>query len=140
MLSAAPAGDLPSKLILTYLFCQCLLRHRQYWSKLNTDGEIVWGPDPELTELGVTQAQTVNAAWKQQILAGAPVPQSLYSSPLRRAANTLKITWWEILPPDYEDSPIPVIKEKWREGYARNASVKITVSMEADHADWDNLS
>ena len=22
-----------------------------YWSHLNTDGKIVWGPDPELTEL-----------------------------------------------------------------------------------------
>ncbi|KAF8323498.1 uncharacterized protein EI90DRAFT_2384115 [Cantharellus anzutake] len=29
----------------------------EYWSKLNTDGEIIWGPDPKLTPLGEREAQ-----------------------------------------------------------------------------------
>lgn len=38
-----------------------------YWSHLNTDGKIVWGPDPELTELGIEQAKDNNIAWTKEI-------------------------------------------------------------------------
>lgn len=38
-----------------------------HYSKLNGDGKIVWGPDPELTELGQAQARDNNYAWKKVI-------------------------------------------------------------------------
>lgn len=56
-----------------------------------------WGPDPHLTPRGVLQASAVNVAWKEQGEAGVPFPQTLYSSPLSRAASTLRITWEDIL-------------------------------------------
>lgn len=55
------------------------------------------GPDPQLTPLGEAQARAINAGWKTQIADHAPVPQTLYSSPFRRAASTLDITWRDIL-------------------------------------------
>lgn len=66
------------------------------WSKLNGNGTITWGPDAQLTPLGVEQAKNATAAWKEELLAGIPEPEVLYSSPLSRAAETAKITfdWW----------------------------------------------
>lgn len=55
------------------------------------------GPDPVLTPLGESQARSANTGWKVQIKDGVPLPQALYSSPLRRAAHTLEITWSDIL-------------------------------------------
>ncbi|GAA5980239.1 hypothetical protein JCM11641_005516 [Rhodosporidiobolus odoratus] len=68
-----------------------------HWSKLNGDGQMVWGPDPLLTPLGINQAKRVNRAWKEQQQDHVPLPQSLYSSPLSRAASTLDITWQDVL-------------------------------------------
>lgn len=77
-----------------------------------------WGPDPELTPLGVEQALAVNAAWKQQLAAGVPLPTSLYSSPLSRSAATLNLTWSDILIEPHPDSEtkavVPLIKERLR--------------------------
>lgn len=55
------------------------------------------GPDALLDPAGVGQAEAVNAGWKQQIQAGVPLPETLYSSPMRRSAYTLNITWGDIL-------------------------------------------
>lgn len=55
------------------------------------------GPDAVLTPNGIAQAQVNNVAWKQQIKDGVPLPETLYSSPMRRAAQTLNITWSDIL-------------------------------------------
>nr|CDI52781.1 conserved hypothetical protein [Melanopsichium pennsylvanicum 4] len=70
-----------------------------YWSQLNTDGNITWGPDARLTEVGVQQAQAVNDGWmtmlKQQD--SAPLPTRLYCSPLSRALSTLEISYDKIL-------------------------------------------
>ncbi|PSR74097.1 hypothetical protein PHLCEN_2v10053 [Hermanssonia centrifuga] len=84
------------------------------WSLLDGDGTITWGPDAELTPVGVAQAQNVSAAWKVQAKAGIPLPQTLYTSPLTRAADTLNITWADILI-DKKDFPKPVIIEWLRE-------------------------
>lgn len=90
----------------------------RYWSKVNTDGNMTvrplymsshlcfyhfvaltlrrslqWGPDAQLTPLGEDQARRVHRAWKREILANAPVPPVLYSSPLSRAASTCEITY-----------------------------------------------
>ncbi len=66
------------------------------WALLNGDGEITWGPDPELTELGVKQAQICNSAWKEQLKRGAPLPQRWYCSPFTRALDTMIHTWGDI--------------------------------------------
>lgn len=63
-----------------------------WYSLLTGDGNSSWA-DAELTPLGIEQAQENNAAWKTQIEEGVPLPQKLYSSPMRRAAKTLDITW-----------------------------------------------
>ena len=50
-----------------------------------------------LDAVGIGQAQAVNRGWKEQIKANVPLPQTLYSSPMRRSAQTLNITWSDIL-------------------------------------------
>ncbi|ORY73408.1 histidine phosphatase superfamily [Leucosporidium creatinivorum] len=83
------------------------------WSRLEGDGEMVWGPDPLLTPLGEQQARAVNEAWKEEIKDGVPLPMSLYSSPLSRSARTLEITWEDIL---IEPRGVrPLVREHLRE-------------------------
>lgn len=70
-----------------------------YWSLLNGDGNIVWGPDPDLTPLGIEQAKRNNIAWKKQIKSkNAPVPDIFFVSPFTRAVDTAKFTWMGIKP------------------------------------------
>ena len=64
-----------------------------HWSKLNGDGEIVWGPDPLLTHLGELQAEEAHEAWKKELPHGVPLPEKFFSSPLKRALDTWKITF-----------------------------------------------
>ncbi|GJF00616.1 phosphoglycerate mutase-like protein [Phanerochaete sordida] len=64
-----------------------------HWSKLNGDGETVWGPDPLLTRLGELQAEEAHAAWLQEAPRGVPLPQTCFASPLKRALDTWKITF-----------------------------------------------
>lgn len=64
-----------------------------YWSRLNGDGDIIWGPDPLLTPLGITQAQEANAAWVKESPFGIPTPEKCFSSPLKRALDTWKETF-----------------------------------------------
>ncbi|KAK4055276.1 putative phosphoglycerate mutase pmu1 [Microbotryomycetes sp. JL201] len=84
-----------------------------YWSRLETDGDIRWGPDPELTPLGIEQAKANNQAWKQRIQQGAPLPERIYSSPLSRSARTLELTWHDILID--KRGVKPLVKERLRE-------------------------
>lgn len=83
-----------------------------YWSLLTTDGNITWGPDALLDSTGIAQAEAVNAGWKQQIQDSIPLPETLYSSPMRRSASTLNITWSDIL---LNQGYVPYIKEGFRE-------------------------
>lgn len=93
---------------------------------------MTWGPDPELTPLGEDQAREVNAAWKVQMerllkgLDAAPLPTRLFSSPFKRSAMTLLLTYQGILlPPGTTPSgskgvppvPSPYVKEDLREQY-----------------------
>lgn len=66
---------------------------RQKWRRETTDGEIVFAPDPMLTELGIRQAKENNAAWKEEVQLGAPIPLKFYVSPLQRSSWTLVHTW-----------------------------------------------
>ncbi|GBE83130.1 histidine phosphatase superfamily [Sparassis latifolia] len=64
-----------------------------YWSKLNGDGEITWGPDPLLTELGNAQAEAARSAWTAEMVHGIPMPERCYASPLHRALSTWDFTF-----------------------------------------------
>lgn len=73
---------------------------REWWEKegMNaqySNDEYTWGPDPELTELGIEQARDAHKAWKAQLESFDPVPmpQAFYVSPFSRACDTLAITW-----------------------------------------------
>lgn len=67
-----------------------------YWSKLNGDGELTWGPDPDLTSRGEGQADQANEAWKTEVLHGLPFPEKLYCSPLTRTIRTSQRTFKDI--------------------------------------------
>jgi len=79
-----------------------------YWSEQYGNGTTSWvlsspnftyrkGPDALLTHKGIQQALTANAAWKLQLNASIPLPQTFLSSPLSRAASTLNLTWSDIV-------------------------------------------
>lgn len=81
------------------------------WRFLGSDGEIVWGPDPELTSRGHEQAAENRTFWLQQLGRGAPIPTKFYVSPLSRSINTLELTWKD----QRGELPVPVVKENLRE-------------------------
>ncbi len=64
------------------------LRACRFWSKLNGDDELTWGPDALLTPTGKAQALDARAAWEAELEFGVPTPHKFYSSPLRRALDT----------------------------------------------------
>ncbi|CCE84083.1 Piso0_004686 [Millerozyma farinosa CBS 7064] len=84
------------------------------WRFLSGDGVITWGPDADLTEIGLAQARYNNDALKKQIENGAPIPSKMYVSPLKRSCKTLKLTWKGI------ETPRPIVKEKLRETIGLN--------------------
>lgn len=107
-----------------------------YWSKLNGDGNLTWGPDAQLTPTGIAQAQAVHDAWVSQLSAhrsgkdSAPLPSKLYSSPLSRSANTLNHTFAGIILAETPKEALgsiakgqlpglehPLVKELFREQY-----------------------
>ena len=65
----------------------------RYWSKLNGDDELTWGPDPELTEIGIEQAKAAREAWKTEHAHGIPLPEKHYGSPFQRALRTFQETF-----------------------------------------------
>lgn len=40
---------------------------------LNGDGELTWGPDPELSDIGIAQAKRICEVWGREMKDGAPV-------------------------------------------------------------------
>ena len=60
-----------------------------HYSKLYTDGNMTWGPDPPLTTLGISQALDVNHVWHAELALDDPprLPDAVWTSPLRRAAE-----------------------------------------------------
>ncbi|KAF9236216.1 histidine phosphatase superfamily, partial [Melanogaster broomeanus] len=85
---------------------------RQHWSKLDGDGELVWGPDPELTQLGVQQATEARLAWEQERQFDIPLPEKLYTSPLTRAIRTNLITFDGAIAPGLKTTIIENIREE----------------------------
>ncbi|CAE6444331.1 unnamed protein product [Rhizoctonia solani] len=92
-----------------------------YWSKLNGDGNITWGPDALLTDLGKQQAQLAHNTWATELAKADPVPlpTKLFSSPMSRAASTLDITFTGILLTESgkKDKVQPYVMEGLREVY-----------------------
>lgn len=86
------------------------------WHSMRTDGEMVWAPDPMLTELGINQAKENNQAWKAQIAKGAPIPSKFFVSPLQRSSHTLVYTWNDIKPEEKR----PLVTESIRETMGLN--------------------
>ncbi|KIO23881.1 hypothetical protein M407DRAFT_77591, partial [Tulasnella calospora MUT 4182] len=82
-----------------------------YWSLQNGNGTITWGPDAELTELGMEQARMAHTRWVAELDAGGgvPLPTKIYSSPLSRAGKTLEITFRDV------SNERPLIMENLRE-------------------------
>ncbi|KAJ3566660.1 hypothetical protein NP233_g6866 [Leucocoprinus birnbaumii] len=90
-----------------------------YWdevmSKKYGDDEITWGPDPELTEIGVNQANEAKDGWRAELPFDITLPEKLYSSPLTRAMDTLRITFDGNIMGDVKDKREVVILENCRE-------------------------
>ncbi|KAM9915025.1 hypothetical protein OXX69_000054 [Metschnikowia pulcherrima] len=87
------------------------------WYNLGTDGEVVYGPDPMLTDLGIAQAKENHEAWKKEVLEnGAPIPSKFYVSPLQRSCWTCYYTWDGLRPADKH----PIIVENMRETIGQN--------------------
>ncbi|KAB8233055.1 histidine phosphatase superfamily [Aspergillus alliaceus] len=84
-----------------------------YWSLQDGDETGTW-VDARLTDLGISQAQTANKAWKAQIQNKIPAPQSYYVSPLNRCLATASVTFKGLGLPHTEPFR-PVIKELLRE-------------------------
>lgn len=87
-------------------------RWNEHWSKLEGDGTLVWGPDPELTDLGIGQAKENGVLWDQELKNGAKVPCKWYVSPMRRSIDTLLHTWTGIV--DINEQQ-PIVLENLRE-------------------------
>jgi len=83
-----------------------------HWARLDGNGELVWGPDPQLTELGVEQAEDAHRAWEIELKHGIPLPEKLYSSPMRRAIKTNQITFDGLIAPDLKTTIIENTREK----------------------------
>ncbi|KAF9553216.1 phosphoglycerate mutase-like protein [Agrocybe pediades] len=76
-----------------------------YWSTINGDGELTWGPDPKLTNLGILQAEEACKGWETEAAAGLPHPDRRYCSPLSRALHTCSIMFKNV----YPDNKRPVV-------------------------------
>ncbi|KAK7453401.1 putative phosphoglycerate mutase pmu1 [Stygiomarasmius scandens] len=99
----------------------------EYWSKLDGDGEITWGPDPELTPLGEEQARSVTDAWRAEIPFSIPIPKrsARICSPMTRALNTYLLTFaFENGMDGLGENNNPVILENCREEYGEHTCDK----------------
>ncbi|KAF8961574.1 histidine phosphatase superfamily [Flammula alnicola] len=79
---------------------------------IDGDGEIKWGPDPQLTPIGIEQAHTIQRAWMEEAATGLSPPHKRYCSPLSRALDTCDIMLNKV----FSEHPHPMlILENFRE-------------------------
>ncbi|KAJ4360517.1 putative phosphoglycerate mutase pmu1 [Didymosphaeria variabile] len=86
----------------------------RYWSKLSGDGHVVW-EDAELTPFGEQQAEAIASFFGR---GEVPLPDVIFSSPLRRCLETTKIAYKDDLAmvgSTSESIRRPLVKEKLRE-------------------------
>ncbi|KAF9236217.1 histidine phosphatase superfamily [Melanogaster broomeanus] len=86
--------------------------YREYWSRLDGDGKLVWGPDPELSQLGMEQANDAHRAWEQELRYKMPLPEKMYSSPMRRAIRTHRLTFQGLGEQGLKTTIVENIREK----------------------------
>ncbi|KAF8998679.1 histidine phosphatase superfamily [Cyathus striatus] len=87
----------------------------EYWSKLNGDGDLVWGPDPKLTEVGEGQAALIRQGWETELAFDIPLPDKLYCSPFSRALKTCEIQFEGIIPFRSDSQRTVTVLENCRE-------------------------
>lgn len=92
-----------------------------YYAQLPGNGTLFW-EDAQLTPTGIFQAEIAHNFWKNRIrIEKIPVPQSFYTSPLRRCLATANITFGDLSDLLSLDSPSsssvfqPTIKDLLRE-------------------------
>ncbi|KAG6335893.1 hypothetical protein ID866_3202 [Astraeus odoratus] len=83
-----------------------------YWSRLNGDGELTWGPDPDLTPIGEGDARAARALWEAELQCGLPFPEKLYCSPLTRAIQTNQLTFKGLVPDGRKTTIVEHIREE----------------------------
>ncbi|EGG06750.1 uncharacterized protein MELLADRAFT_116456 [Melampsora larici-populina 98AG31] len=82
-----------------------------YWSELNGDQNLTWGPDSRLSPKGQNQIKLARESWKREISRSIPLPSLFITSPLSRAIETLEITSvWNV-----SKNTVPEVREGWRE-------------------------
>lgn len=87
------------------------------WGALGTDGELDYGPDAMLTDLGINQGKENRQVWAREIEEhGAPIPLKFYVSPLQRSLWTCVYTWEGLRPNHIK----PVVTESLRETIGRD--------------------
>lgn len=87
------------------------------WRSLGTDGEVTFGPDAMLTELGIAQARENNQVWAKEIKEhGASIPAKFFVSPLQRSSWTSAYTWEGLRPSTIK----PLVVENLRETIGQN--------------------
>lgn len=74
---------------------------------------MIWGPDPDLTDVGKDQALMAHNSWKAELAFGLPLPEKFYCSPMTRALRTHTIIFNGIV----GETPKTVILENCREEY-----------------------
>jgi len=107
-------------------FLKCRTREM---SKRCRDNEITWGrmffsvfaidfdvegmvlADPELTEIGINQALEAKRGWEAELPFKITLPEKLYSSPLTRALDTLRITFQDITTGEVENKRVVKVLE-----------------------------
>lgn len=84
----------------------------RHWLRVCGDDEMTWAPDPELTELGLSQAKDNHHQVGIELKDSMKLPTKWYSSPFRRSIDTLIGTWQGHV----EIKQVsPLIKEDFRE-------------------------
>lgn len=85
-----------------------------HWSYLDGDGKDAWA-DAELVEKGIDQAKELGDFWtKTAQNDGTPLPETFYTSPLRRCMHTTRLAYTPVTEA-YERKFQPIIKELLRE-------------------------
>ena len=91
------------------------------WAFLTGDDEITWGPDAELTPLGVSQTQAIRKCWQTEAVYRAPITKDemkWYVSPMTRTGQTILGSWGDLL------VGTPEVCEDWREIYGSHTCDK----------------
>ena len=80
-----------------------------HWARQDRDDRVAWA-DANLTDIGIGQAQLAGNTWRQQMMRGMPMPQTYYTSPLRRCLKTAELTFGYVAVPASRPF-IPTVKE-----------------------------